>query len=307
MELGCHVNRDWVPARAANPRPSIAEHIEAAASAARDAGGIRFGVAQIFIGGPHNQTINLGAEEAEALRALIGRTGIRVVAHSSYACNPWKGNPHAAAYIREELRSCQAAGISGLVVHLPKQPIAQVMAYLPRLVEPGAPDVRVFLETPANTPAETYYERPSKLAALFREIRQNLDPYLSFFGLCVDTAHLWVAGVDLRGREPADRWLEDLARQIPELVEPSPVPRLIFHLNDSLRERGKGPDAHAPLAKGRIWAELAETPEESGLGSVADFARRHRLWAILERKPNSALTGDYHLMRRLRPELAEVA
>lgn len=304
MELGCHVNRDWVPGRAANPRPRIDEHIAAAATSAREDGGVRFGVAQIFVGGPHNQVINLGGGEAEELREFIGRTGIRVVAHSSYACHPWKGNPHAAAYIREELRLCRAAGIAGLVVHLPKLPVDRVMAYLPRLVEPEALGVRVFLETPANTPAETYYESPAKLAALFREIR-GLDPHLDVFGLCVDTAHLWVAGVDLRRRADADRWLEELARRVPELVVPAPAPRLIFHLNDSLRERGKGPDAHAPLARGLIWSGMAENPVESGLGAVADFAARHRLWAILERKPNAALAGDYHIMRGLLPGLAE--
>lgn len=301
MELGCHVNRDWAPS--AGRRAWIHEHIEAAAAEAREAGGVRFGVAQIFVGGPHNQVLNLGAAEAAALGEFAGRAGVRVVAHSSYACHPWKGDPHAAAYIREELRLCRSAGISGLVVHLPKRPVEQVVAYLPRLVEPSALGVRVFLETPANTPAETYYESPQKLAALFREIRA-LDPHLDVFGLCADTAHLWVAGVDLRRRDAADAWLDDLARRAPELVAPAPTPRLIFHLNDSLRERGKGPDAHAPLAKGRIWSEAAESPEDSGLGAFADFASRHRLWAILERKPNAALPGDYHVLRRLRPELA---
>jgi len=303
MELGCHVNRDWVPGRAAGPRPRIDEHIAAAAAFAREEGGVRFGAAQVFVGGPHNQVVTLGGAEAAELREFAGRTGIRVVAHSSYACHPWRGDPRAAAYFREELRLCRAAGISGLVAHLPKLPVDRVMAYLPRLVEPEAPGVRVFLETPAHTPPETYYESPAKLAALFREVRA-LDPRLDAFGLCVDTAHLWVAGVDLRRRAEADRWLEELARRVPELVAPSPTPRLIFHLNDSLRERGRGPDAHAPLARGRIWAGMAEGLDESGLGAFADFAARHRLWAILERKPNAALAGDYHVMRGLLPGLA---
>jgi hypothetical protein len=56
--------------------------------------------------------------------------------------------------------------------------------------------------------------------------------------------------------------------------------------------------------KGRIWAETAEVPGESGLSAVADFARRHGSLVILERKPNSALVGDYHVVRQLLPELA---
>lgn len=316
MRLGCHVNRDRASPSAAEPRPSIVAHVAKALEAARELGGVRLEVVQIFVGGPHSQAITLHADEAAALREFVGREGVRVVAHSSYACYPWKGNPHAAAYIREELRLCQASGISGLVVHLPKLPPQQVLAYLPRLVEPAAPDVRVYLETPANVPAETYYETPEKLAALFEAIAGALDPGLDRFGLCVDTAHLWVAGVDLRANADAAGWLEALCARLPGLApERGPAasssggpagaaPRLIFHLNDSQRPRGVGPDAHASLLQGRIWAAFADAPADSGLAAVADFARRRGSWLILERKPPAALVSDFHVLRRLLPELA---
>jgi hypothetical protein len=158
------------------------------------------------------------------------------------------------------------------------------------------------------TPAETYYETPPKILALFRAIRQSLDPELARFGLCVDTAHLWVSGVDLRSREAAQHWLAQLEDPAsPERAlgsgppAPGGTPAIVFHLNDSQRPKGVGPDAHAPLAAGKIWGPLAGAPGESGIAAVVDFAARHGCWVVLERKPHAALAGDYHLLRGLAP------
>lgn len=286
---GPHVDREY----ARGKRPGIAAHIEAAREEARREADFEVGVVSIFVGGPRSRTITLRAEEQRELLDYSARTGVRVIAHSSYTAQPWGGDPDAARYIREELRTCQAAGIGGLVVHLPKLPAARTMRYLPRLHEPLAPDVRVYLETPAVKASESYYETPEKLAGLFSQIRAaGLG---GAFGVCVDTAHLWVCGVDLSTYALANDWFARLERQS-AVIPPESV---MIHLNDSARPLGTGPDKHERLAEGFIWRPFAADLAVSGLGAVVDYAVRHRTPLILERKPPEVLIGDYQVLRRL--------
>jgi endonuclease IV len=293
MLLGPHVNRY----HAEGARPGIVEHIEAARQEADTEAGFAIKAASIFVGGPKNRLITLHPEERAPLREYIERTGIRVIAHSSYSAQPWRGDPDAARYIREELGVCQEAGITGLVVHLPKLPVENVMRYIARLYNEDTPDVRLYLETPAVRPTESYYETPRKLAALFTAIRQDLDPGLAHFGLCIDSAHLWTCGVDLRTYDAADAWLQELEA----VADVIPHGAVMIHLNDSLRLRGVGPDTHAGLAVGKIWEDYRDNLTGCGLAAFTDYAQRHGTPVILERKPKEALKHDYLTLRKLVP------
>jgi endonuclease IV len=296
MSLGAHISRYHAPGE----RPSIAAHIEWARREAELEAGVRLSAAAIFVGGPKGRQITLHESEGLELRGYIARTGTRVVAHSSYSAVPWRGDPDAARFIREEAGVCQAAGIEGLVVHLPKAPAAQVLRYAGSLLNPEAPSVRLYFETPAVSPRETYYETPEKLAALFRGLRERLDPPLSSFGLCVDSAHLWTSNVDLQSYAAASDWLTRLEAA----ADAIPHDRVMVHLNDSVRPRGVGPDAHAPLARGKIWESYCDKLGESGLAAFTDYAQRHDTITILERKPKEALLSDYRILRELMPSVA---
>ncbi len=286
MRLGCHVYR------APGHHAGLHEHIEAARVVAEDEGGVTLGAVQVFVGGPRERKIIVDPGEQEALRGYFTRTGLFAVAHNAYNADPWRGDPDAARFIREEAEVCQAAGIRGLVVHLPRLPVAAVAKYARRLVEAKAPDVRIYLETPAVTPKETYYDTPKKLAALF-EALALIDPEKRTFGLCVDTAHLWVNGIDVGPRAVAASWLAALERGVVGKGWP-----VMIHANDSQRLRGTGPDAHAPLAEGHIWGEYRDNLGDSGLAAFVDFAQKHSIPVILERKPGD-LRKDYLLLRKL--------
>ncbi|MFA6166961.1 MAG: TIM barrel protein [Gemmatimonadaceae bacterium] len=293
--FGPHVDR--VHARGA--RATIAEHVEAARRAAEVEAGFAVRAVSMFVGGPRDRQIIVPDAHADALREYLARTGIRAIAHSSYSAVPWRGDPDAARFIREESRVCARAGIAGLVVHLPKAPVDQVMKYIARLYDPAG--VRIYLETPAVRPDESYYETPEKLAALFRAIREKLDSRLDHFGLCVDSAHLWTCGVDVASYAAADAWLGALEQKHAAI----PHDRVMIHLNDSRRARGVGPDAHAGLAAGEIWKEYAENLPASGLAAFVDYARRHDTVCILERKPAPALLDDYRALRELAAEATD--
>jgi endonuclease IV len=289
-QLGPHVAR--VHSKKKRGRPSIVEHIRAARAAAAE---VDFDARafQIFIAGPRNRTVTLRDEEADELRAYLDRTKTVAVAHGTYADYPWSGAPYLAKFIRLELELCARAGISGLVIHLGKPPIETVMKYLPRLVSPQR-DTLVFLEVPHVKPEDSHYETPEKLAELFVAVRR-LDPALCRFGLCIDTAHLWSCGVDLRSFEDAEAWI----RRLEAVADVIPPDRIMLHLNDSHSERGSGLDRHAPLLGGKLWAAYADRPQHSGLAAFVDYAVRHNTIAILERKPIEALLDDYAALERL--------
>jgi len=271
---------------------AVTIHIKKARDAAFSCG-INLQAAQIFVGGPYSRKIIMDAAETAELRSYIADQNFTVYAHSAYVAPLFAGDPDAARYVREELATCAAAGIRGLVVHLPKAPIDKVLKYITRTLCLASTKVCLFLETPAVTPPETYYEAPEKLNELFDALLA-VDPDRTLFGLCVDTAHIWTSGVDISSRGDAEDWLSRLAL--------AGVP-LMFHLNDSARACGTGPDAHAALLSGRIWQEYESHPNASGLAAFLEYAERHNSVVILERKPKEALDADYRHLAQLAPSL----
>jgi len=290
MSFGPHVNRY----HATGKRPDITEHIEVACTEALHYANFVVKAVAIFVGGPKTCQITLSKKERILLKSYIASTDIKVIAHSSYSAHPWKENPEIIKYIHEELDVCQESGIVGLVVHLPKLPIFSILHTIEKLYNPNAPDVRIYFETPAVTPLETYYETPAKIAKLFKEIRK-FDPKLQHFGLCIDSAHLSTNGIDLRSFDDADNWLKEL-ESFNDILSHSAV---MIHLNDSLRPIGVGPDAHAPLAMGKLWETYHDNIEQSGIVAFTDYAQRHNSIVILERKPKESLKNDYLVLHKI--------
>ena len=312
MLLGAHVARLHAPAEG-GAALSIVGHLEAAAAeAARE--GVALRAAQIFVTGPRDRASRLKAGDAAALAAFAAASGTVLVAHSSYAnSNPWRGNPIAAAGIRDELALCAAAGISRLVCHLPHSgPPAWVLRTLPRLIAAPAapaapappaggaaaePPVRLYLEHVSAKGSS--FDTAAKVGRLFRGIRR-FDPELRHFGFCLDTAHIWGCGADISSYELAEAWLNGLEA----LGAVLPPDRVMIHLNDSVSPRGSGRDEHAGLLEGAIWAGFRGRPQDSGAAAFADYARRNGTVVILERRPAEKLPADYRTLLGLDPDLA---
>lgn len=150
-------------------------------------------------------------------------------------------------------------------------------------VRDGTPQpncVRLYLETPAVLPKNSHYESPQKLARLFRGIREQVDPFLLYYGLCIDTAHIWASGVDISSLEKASAWLAELEK-VHSIIPPHAI---VFHLNDNKHPLGSGKDHHAPVFHGEVWGQYIDNREKSGLVAFLDYARRYNVPTILERK-----------------------
>lgn len=292
--FGPHVGRSFSRGRG---RPPLLAHILAAR---REARALDFDARafQVFVANPRSLAITLRPEEAAELRAFLEENPrLAVVAHGTYLDAPWGGSPYVAKFIRAELALCARAGISGLVIHLGKTPPATVVRRLPPLG--GGPGPLLYLETPAVKPENARYETPEKLAALFRAIRAGHGAPARV-GLCIDTAHLWSSGVDLRSYEAAAAWI----RRLEAAADAIPPGRILLHLNDNFNARGGGRDRHAPLFRGAIWGGYADRPRESGLAAFVEYAVRHGTPAIFERGGAALrewLAADYSAVWGLTP------
>jgi endonuclease IV len=251
--------------------------------------GFKTNTFQIFVSNPKKLKMIVNDVESAHIKKFTKNN--RVIAHSSFAAYPWKGNFYPAKFIRMELQQCMKAGVTGLVVHLGKPGIEEVMKYISMLKLRGKkkPPL-IYLETPALKPDNSHYVAPADLGALYKRI-QKIDPGLNYFGLCVDTAHLWSSGIDIQSYEDSANWLESLMEHIP-IFKKHPG-KLLIHLNDSLVGLSSGVDQHAPLGKGEIWKKYEDHFKESGFCAFIDFALERNISIILERRNKELLAEDY--------------
>jgi len=173
------------------------------------------------------------------------------VSHDSYLINLaspdetlWRKSIDLFA---EELRRCEQLGIGFLVTHPgahvgsgEETGLARIAAALDILLdEVVAPNVITCLEITAG--------QGSCLGCKLEHLAQIIDTVKrpERLGVCLDTAHLFAAGYDFRGRKYA-KFRKELDKTIG-------VDRVrVLHLNDSKRELGSRVDRHEHIGKGEI-------------------------------------------------------
>ncbi|MFO7820814.1 MAG: deoxyribonuclease IV [Lentisphaeria bacterium] len=191
----------------------------------------------------------------EFLEAFNG-SGIRFLcAHSSYLINlasPDKDTRQkSCAALLEETRRAEELGCSCLVLHpgSPKKDdvtvgIERIVAGLEQvLAETADCSVRIALENTAGQGAS--------LGAAFEELGSIAERVGNpeRLGLCLDTAHAFAAGYDLR----EESVVNDLVSTIDANFG---VDRLyLMHLNDSLSGVGNRVDRHANIGEGTIGVQ----------------------------------------------------
>jgi deoxyribonuclease IV len=197
----------------------------------------------------------LTAEAIEQWKAHCDRLKFRrTVSHDSYLINLaspddrlW--NASIDLFI-EELSRCAALGIPYLVTHPgahvgsgEEAGLSRIAAGLDRAyAAPGAREVVTCLEITAGQGSSLGY----KLQHLAEIISRSREP--SHFGVCLDTAHLFAAGYDFRGRG-YDKFRKELDATVG-------VGRVkVLHLNDSKKELGSRVDRHDHIGLGKIGKE----------------------------------------------------
>jgi deoxyribonuclease-4 len=210
----------------------------------------------------------LTADAIEPWKTHCKRLGFRqTVSHDSYLINLaspddrlW--NASIDLFI-EELSRCALLGIPYLVTHPgahvgsgEEAGLRRVAAGLDRAyAAPGVEEVVTCLEITAGQGSSLGY----KLEHLAEIISRSKEP--SHFGVCLDTAHLFAAGYDFRGKGYAK-----FRKELESMVGLGRVK--VLHLNDSKKDLGSRVDRHDHIGLGKIGKEgfIPFVREEAFLG-----------------------------------------
>lgn len=206
---------------------------------------------------------------------------IDVTVHSSYtAVGIWQVNPENAetkesvkriTQFKSQLTSTKKVKARCLVVHIAKRhpdEIAATMKLLKPIIKKSGAVVGLEMVA-SKADRELTYETPEKLDNLITQIGIGTKHY----GIVLDTAHIWAAGVDIRRYDQMADWFARMMFRDKIIA---------IHLNGSFSVRGSGKDKHAiPFSPDDvIWHGIE--PKKSGLFAVCEFAKKYDVPVICE-------------------------
>jgi len=218
---------------------------------------VGFGTVQLFTKSNNQWRATLLTDDhVAAFRAALAATGVgRPVAHNSYLINLaspddalWRKSTDALVV---ELERGEALGIADLVCH-PGAHVGSGEEEGLRRIARGLDEVhrrtagftiKIDLETTAGqgTCLGHRFEHLGRIIDLAAEPER--------LGICVDTCHVFAAGYPLDTPEAYNGTIADLDRAVG-------VGRVrVWHLNDSLKERGSRVDRHAGIGRGKMGPE----------------------------------------------------
>lgn len=207
---------------------------------------------QIFLSSPQRWQLPRHTDDQVAsFTRLMAEAGIGPnFAHATYLINLAAADPGIRQRSIENLSSLASwadrVGLAGVVVHVGSglgQPVAEAEAQVAAALEVVlANDTHsaIVLENSAGS-GDTLGARLTQIGELIDRLGRD-----SRLGLCLDTAHTFASGYDLR--------VEDgVARAVDEIEERVGLNRLLLiHANDSKVDLGSGVDRHENLGHGLL-------------------------------------------------------
>jgi len=217
---------------------------------------------QIFSASPRMWTRGTGRiAEADASRFRARRKALGLgplVIHDSYLINLASGNPvlraRSVQAFHQELVRSLALGADFLVAHPgccgadrgirdSIHAVAQGIRQAARGLKLG--ELQILLENTAG--------QGTSVGSKFEELRAIIDACAGLpVGVCIDTAHLFASGWDIRRSEGLDATL----RALDGAIGLQRIP--VVHCNDSKTPLGSRVDRHEHIGRGKIGLEAFE-------------------------------------------------
>ncbi|GAC1327369.1 MAG: deoxyribonuclease IV [Chloroflexota bacterium] len=209
---------------------------------------------QIFLSSPQRWVAPKHTDEqvAEYGRLMADSVIEPTFAHASYLVNLASVDEgirlRSIDSLSASLEWADRVGIEGLVVHvgsgrgqtIPEAEVAVAGALAKVLSASDGGRARVLLENSAGS-GELLGSRFAQIGDVFR--RLDGHPRLA---LCLDTAHTFASGYDLRVAEGIQRAVEEIEREI------GLARLLLIHANDSKVGLGSAVDRHENIGRGQI-------------------------------------------------------
>jgi len=187
--------------------------------------------------------------------------------------------------IREELERGSLLGVKYVMTHLGsskdmsrKQAINLIIKGLEKILSGSSFSTKLLLENTAGQGA-TVGDR-------FEELQEILDGINgSDIGICIDTAHLFASGYDIRSKESFNETFERFSKTIGiDNIK-------LFHGNDSKVGLGERKDCHEHIGKGKIGLE--------GFKNIIRNPAFNKINMIVETPPDK-VAEDIKVLRKLR-------
>jgi deoxyribonuclease IV len=204
-------------------------------------------VIQIFVKNPRSWKRKIWSDsDCGAFKALSG--SIPIFAHLTYLPNLAKideDERHMKGLIHE-VELCVDLGLKAIVVHCGSRRdkakgIEMVSKAINHVI--STYDVDVIMENSAGQ-GNTIGKNLDELVRIFEQIENKKK-----VSLCLDTAHLFASGYDIRLREVWETLITDLE------IHFGTDKIGLFHLNDSKTDLGSRVDRHWHIGKGSIGAD----------------------------------------------------
>jgi endonuclease IV len=209
---------------------------------------------QLFTHGPRNKDKN--SMDYQGIKKYCEENNIVVAVHGTYISTAvWeithetRGERHKKMYInhiRDTLVSAKQVGAVGVVIHLPKGLINQIVEVMEILSDcheinnirknkGGCPTI--ILEMPASKPDDKTYETAEKLNALVNALHGNSKITIEWH-LCIDTAHQWSCGIKMSDPNIVNSWFNELLDITRDKIK-------LIHFNGANKINfGRGKDIH---------------------------------------------------------------
>ena len=231
---------------------------------------------QVFTQSPRTwRPTNHDPANFERFRERRAEEGIGgVLCHALYLCNlaAPKDDVYekSVAAMRNTMEVAQGIGADGVVFHVGshlgsglEQGLERVLPAMEQVLELSSDDTWLLMENSAGA-GGTIGRSIEELAVLFDRLDRH--PRL---GLCLDSCHLYVSGVDITRREALDACLD-------EVDDAFGLDRLrALHVNDSAAPLGSNRDRHANIGEGVLGERLGVflgNPRLQGLPAVLEVA-----------------------------------
>ncbi len=209
-------------------------------------------------------------------RAEVGLHG--VLCHALYLCNFAAPNDEvyekSVAALRNTMQVAGAIGADAVVVHVGshlgsgfEHGLERVLPAMEQVLELSTDETWLLMENSAGA-GGTIGRSIDELATIYERLDRH--PRL---GVCLDSCHLYVSGVDVTDAVALDALLDEVDSSIG-------LDRLrALHVNDSAAELGSNRDRHANIGEGLLGEELGVflgNPRLQGLPAVLETAGPER-------------------------------
>lgn len=242
---------------------------------------------QIFISNPmtsqHKKKLfKKYEEEGPSTKKFLHDNDMKLFVHSPYILNFANRVvvPAEAYWVQsyyDELLIADMIGAEGCIIHVGKyltqdyQDSLQYMyislKYLIHRVMDNNLNVKIILETAAGQGTELLATIDNSFEALVTFYQRFSNRERKVLKLCIDTAHVYAAGYDIRD-----------TKLLTNLVETFKDDIVLIHLNDSKREYNSHVDRHERIGKGTIGKKV--------LSEVVKIAYKYNISIILETPDN---------------------